>query len=275
MKTTLYIVLSLMMTFGAQAQPDAHELVVTTIGKARAVRSAAYTIANTERIHGKLLSGTQQIRYNRAPLQVQMTFVHPSPGTKVSYDALSRPGKLVYDPVGFPFMKLELDPLGSTARNANHHTIYEIGFEHIASLIVSVYDHYETVTLLPADDSLPTYTVNITSRYRGFKDYKVRPGETTRSLAQKLNISEYKIVELNEDIEDYGHLREGTLVSIPDNYAHDLTVAIDKSTLLPVKISLSDELGLLASYTISEIELGIKIEPTREKKRARSFSDDQ
>ncbi len=275
MKTSLYIVFSFIVAFVAQAQPDAHELVIATISKARAVQSAAYTIANTERIHGKLLSGTQQIRYNREPLQVQMTFVHPSPGTKVSYDALSKPGKLVYDPVGFPFMKLELDPFGSTARNANHHTIYEIGFEHIASLIESVYDHHKTVTLFPIDDGSPTYTVSITSRYRGFKDYKVGPEETTRSLAQKLNVCEYKIVELNEDVEDYGHLKEGILVAIPDNYAHDLILEIDKSTLLPAKIRLSDELGLLASYTISEIELGIKVEPFREKKRAKFFSDDQ
>ena len=37
--------------------------------------------------------------------------------------------------VGFPWIKLDLDPMGSKMRNETHHTIYEAGFGYFINVV--------------------------------------------------------------------------------------------------------------------------------------------
>lgn len=265
----------LLAAFGAQAQSDPHELIKATIAKARAVKSAAFMIENTERYDGKLRTGSQEVRYQQQPFQVRMTFIHPDPGATIMYDATVNAEKMVYDPQGFPYMKMELDPMGSLARNNNQHTIYEIGFDHIGRLIALVYDNRDQVSLLSNDTPAGIHRVQISSKRRGIGTYVVSKDESTRSISQKLQVSEYKLVELNDAIREYGSLKAGTALKVPEYYALETIIDIDESTYLPVKLTLSDELGLLSAYSISNVILDVDVLQAKMKKKAKPYSVDQ
>lgn len=271
MKIRLTIYALLLTMAGASAQPDPHELIRLAIANARAVQSAAFKIENTERFDGELRTGTQEVRYRQQPFQVWMTFVYPDPGATILYDATANRDKMIYDPVGFPYMKLELDPLGTVARNNNQHTIYEIGFEHIAKLIETVYEGAEAVTLLPKSSD-HVQQVRIISGRKGFRNYTVGKGESTRSIAQLLRISEYKLVEMNEDVRAYGELKEGMQLLVPEYYALSTIVSIDATSRLPVKLSLTDEVGLLADYTLTDVRLGVDVLQPEIKKKAKAMA---
>lgn len=265
----------LLAAFGAQAQSDPHELIQATIAKSRAVKSAAFIIETTERYNGELRAGSQEVRYQQHPFQVCMTFIHPDPGATITYDATANAEKMVYDPLGFPYMKMELDPMGTLARNNNQHTIYEIGFDHIGQLIALIYDNHDQVSWLSTDPPTGINRVQISSKRRGMSTYLVGKDESTRSLSQKLKVSEYKLVELNDVVREYGTLKEGLILKVPEYYALETIIDIDQSTFLPVKLILSDELGLLSAYSISNVELDVAVLQPKMKKKAKSFTVDQ
>ncbi|MEM8894781.1 MAG: DUF1571 domain-containing protein [Bacteroidota bacterium] len=270
-----YIIIASVVQVRAQAvEPiDPHSIIQASIQQSRAVNSAAYTLENTERIDGKWLSGTQEIRYRNQPLQVCMNFVHPAPGTMVTFDEIVDPERLVYDPAGFPFMKIDLDPMGSMARNSNHHTIYETGFDHFAELIATMYDQHEAMSLKENPHS-SAYRLQLIASDQT-TEYVVNADESTRSLAKRIGVSEYRIVELNEKVKGYGELKEGLTLRLPIAYAHELIVEIDKRTLLPTTLTLNDELGMLAYYSIRDIELGVEVVTREMGKKARYFEADE
>ncbi len=275
MKTSLYLFTFLLAVFGANAQSNPDELIQATIAKARAVKSAAFMIENTERYDGELRTGSQEVRYQQQPFQLSMTFISPDPGSTITYDATVNADKMVYDPEGFPYMKMELDPMGSLARNNNQHTIYEIGFDHIGRLIELIYENRDQVSLLTTGTSAGVHRVQISSKRRGIGAYVVSKGESTRSVSQKLQVSEYKLVELNEGIKEYGPIKEGMTIKVPEYYALETIIDIDRVTYLPVKLHLSDELGLLSAYTFSEVSLDIEVMHSKLKKKNKPLSGHQ
>lgn len=259
----------------AFAQPDSHEIIRRAIASAKAVESAAFKIENTERFNGQLRTGSQEVRYRQQPFQLSMTFLYPDPGATIMYDATVNVDKMMYDPEGFPYMKMELDPLGALARNNNQHTIYEIGFDHIGRLLELIYENSDEITLLSDNETQNLVQISIKSRRRGLDRYIVGKGECTRSIAQKLKVSEYKLVELNESVKFFGDLKEGMELIVPEYYALEAIFDIDKRSYLPVKLSLSDELGLLAAYSISDVVLGIEVMQPNGKKKSRVRTGDQ
>lgn len=275
MKTSLYLLVFLLSAYGIKAQFNPDELIHATIAKAKAVKSAAFMIENTERYDGELRTGSQEVRYQQEPFQLSMIFISPDPGSTITYDATVNAQKMVYDPEGFPYMKMELDPMGSLARNNNQHTIYEIGFDHIGRLIELIYENRDQVSLLTDIGSTDVHRLEISSKRRGMGAYVVGKGESTRSVSQKLQVSEYKLVELNDDIKEYGSLKEGMTIKVPEYYALETTIEIDKVTYLPVKLSLSDELGLLSAYTFSDVSLDVEVLQPKMKKKAKSLTVDQ
>jgi hypothetical protein len=271
-KIILLVCLLLSSTLCVKAQSDPHELIQLAVANAKAVKSAAFKIENTERFDGELRTGLQEVRYQQQPFQVWMTFIYPDPGATIMYDATVNTEKMIYDPVGFPYMKLELDPLGAVARNNNQHTIYEIGFGHIGRLIEVLYQNSEHVTWSSGAGEENVKQISILSKRRGLGHYIVGHGETTRSVAQKLKISEYKLVELNEAVKAYGSLKEGLAIVVPDYYALETILDIDMTSYLPVKVALSDELGLLAAYSLSDVILDVEVMQPSLKKKTKLYS---
>ena len=82
----------------------------------------------------------------------------------------------------------------------------------------------------------------------------VQKGETVLSIAQKLGLSEYMILQHNK-LKTYTAIAEGQTIMVPNSYAKEMTLYIDKSTTLPVFIKVEDEKGLFEQYTFRNVNV--------------------
>ena len=94
----------------------------------------------------------------------------------------------------------------------------------------------------------------------GFEDYLVKTNESPREIAQKLNLNEYKIFELNPHIHKYQPLESGEKIRLPNCYARRIEITVDSQNFLPVRQKIYDDLGLFEVYEFIGLELNPEIE---------------
>ena len=191
-----------------------------------------------------------------------IVILQPKAGAEVLYVEGQNNGKAIYEPNGFPYIRLDLDPMGKAMRKKSHHTIHEVGFHYLADLVRNLYAlHPETFSI---DEE---YTWNgrkgqrLLALSNDFKivDYTVGKDETLVTIARKLYHNEHKMLEMNDDVKDYDDVDEGQVIKIPNIYAKQMELFIDDKTGLPLVQKLYDEQGLLEQYVYTEIELNITL----------------
>lgn len=80
--------------------------------------------------------------------------------------------------------------------------------------------------------------------------------ETIRSIAQKKGIGEYMILELNDELDGFNDdLEEEQKILIPNSYAKNMELYIDKKTFLPVFQKIADDKGLYEQYEYTNVIL--------------------
>ena len=99
-----------------------------------------------------------------------------------------------------------------------------------------------------------------------YSDYTVQHKETVSSIAGKLTVNDYMLRIKNKLHDNYGYLKEGSVIKIPTFYCKKAVFYVDEKTMLPISVSIFDEVGLFESYDYFEIELNKPI-PANEFKR--------
>ncbi len=218
------------------------------------VSSASYRFENTERIDGQLLTGEQYINYTQLPFRVFMEFIQPHEGATILYEHGKHNNKLLYDPVGFPYTNLYLDPFGSLARDKNHHTIFNVGFVSMARLLDKLYLSFPDAFTVKKDDS-GNYQITLIINNYHEKTITLSEPTTTAGFSEQYIVSEYALVENNPSIGNYGPIKAGTTIKYPSSYAQSMIMTIDKSTYLPVRQEFFDKLGLFERYSVKDLEI--------------------
>lgn len=218
------------------------------------INSASYTVTNTERINGKYMSGTQQINYQQKPFKSLVTFIQPNAGSQLLFSPFENDGEAIYSPNGFPYIDLNLDPLGSLMRRNNHHTVYEIGYQYIIKILENaLYQEQCQFTVL--ENNTNQMTIKVVNPLFVYTNYSVKKGEDIRTIAHKIGVNEYLILEKNSDYSFYDETEEGDIIKIPSTYAKEVLLTIDKQLWVPIKIMAYDELGLFEEYQYQDITL--------------------
>jgi len=176
-------------------------------------------------------------------------------------------GNALVNPDGFPYINLNLDPLGSIMRENQHHTIYEVGFDYFADVIKNSiglagekFDDYFKCGGTLTWDSHECYL--LTAEYPDFKyvDYTVLKRETLVTIGRKLKVSDYMLLEINSDkVDNYNDVKANQKIKVPNRYASKMILYIDKELLLPRVIKVYDEKGLFESYEYHDLQMNIKI----------------
>ena len=110
--------------------------MIASIGK---IQSLTYTLRNTERFDGELISGMFSVKYTNDPKRCHFHMIRPDNGSELYYSEGRNDNLAVYDPKGFPYVPINLDPMSRALRNQNHHTIFEAGFAFFGQMIGQVY----------------------------------------------------------------------------------------------------------------------------------------
>ena len=107
----------------------------------------------------------------------------------------------------------------------------------------------------------PCYKITITNKDFGFVHYTVGNNESITSIARKLHVAEYMIVENNPKLKDYFDILEpGQKIKVPSAYAKDVTMYIDQLYFLPIGVKINDDKGLFEEYNYFFLQVNPKID---------------
>lgn len=244
--------------FLQSTNPSVETVIAKSLASIQSVKNASYTFRNSERINGNMLFGEQIIIYQQEPFRVYMHFITPHKGAKISYSHRDANSKLTFDPQGFPYTTLDLDPKGYLARENNHHTIFKVGFKPLGDLLQFLFDAYPNdfaITASTTIDNQPVWKLEFSHPNFAYFDYLTKSGDTTDGLAEKFGINEYAIIDKNKEVRSFGSIKSGITIKIPNGYSKSIIFYIRKDDYLPISQEIFDETGLFEKYDYSKIKI--------------------
>lgn len=232
--------------------PTCKSIITQMLNSIDMVKGLAFKLTLNERIKGKINITHSITKLNKSPRKIYMNLKGPEllwvQGTN-NNNALVNPG-------GFPYINLNLDPMGSLLRDKQHHTIHEIGFDYYADILrASIkfcgtkFDSYFKLTGEVKWNNRDCYSV--TAEYPEFKyvDYTVKKGEDLIKISRALFVSEYMVLEANaETVDSYYDVSEGQVIKVPIIYGKKIELLIDKQHFLPIKTKIYDDKGLFEAF---------------------------
>ena len=259
----LFIVYCLLSAAYCPPTPTCKEILLGTIAAVEKIQTLKFHLKCNERINGKLLSTESQVKLNRSPRKIYIYLKGP----ELLWLEGKNNGNCLINPHGFPYMNLNLDPMGSLLREKQHHTVHEMGFEYFASVIKNsitvVGDKFESYFKCTGSitwNGRDCYF--ITAEYPDFKysDYTVLKGENLVTIGRKLKLSDYMLLEVNSDkVNNYHDVKANQIIKVPNVYGSKMILYIDKEFMIPCVIKVYDEKGLFESYEYHDLQLDPKI----------------
>lgn len=252
--------------YSQKTEHSAKELIFKMIKSIDAVDRFKYSLKITERGKKGFNHYESSVKLCRSPRKLYVYIK----GIELIWVNGWNGNKAYVKPNSFPYINLSLDPLGSLMRQDQHHTINEMGFDYFASIVeymaLKVGDKFDQYFKLEGEErynNRPCYKITITTKDYGYENYTVGDRESITTIARKLHISEYKILEVNPKLNDYFDiLKKGQVLKVPNAYAKDVVLYIDQLYNLPIGVKVSDDKGLFEQYDYFFLQVNPKIEET-------------
>ncbi len=160
---------------------------------------------------------------------------------------------------------ISLDPYGNLMRKNQHYTIHELGFEYFSKTMTTALLKDKThisqnlkVIGKKVIGGKSCVGINFEDPNFTYFDHVTEKNESVNSLATKFNVSEYQIRLKNDLNSFYGMIKAGTKLKIPSNYCKRMVMYLDEYTLLPVTITIFDEVGLYENYEYINVKTNKK-----------------
>lgn len=252
------------LAYSQKTEATAKELIFKMIKSIDAVDRFKYSLKITERGKKGFNHYESSVKLCRSPRKLYVYIK----GIELIWVNGWNGNKAYVKPNSFPYINLSLDPLGSLMRQDQHHTINEMGFDYFASIVeymaLKVGDRFDQYFKLEGEErynNRPCYKVTITNKDYGYENYTVGDNESITTIARKLHISEYKILEVNPKLSDYFDiLKKGQVLKVPNAYAKDVVLYIDQLYNLPIGVKVSDDKGLFEQYDYFFLQVNPKID---------------
>ena len=218
------------------------------------------TITKTERIEGVFEKQVSAVKLNREPFMIYLRQQYPKDGVEIL--CRSDREKVLVNMNSFPWINLNLDPYGSLMRRNQHHTVYDSGFDLMTNILLRALqtvgsdtaDHIKYFGTKKYEERDVYHLEFINPSYR-IHDYTIVGNETVIDVAKRLNINEYYILELNEDVDFYDDVEAGQQIRVPSHYASRMSLFIDTIHMIPMVIWAYDDQGLFEKYAYSKFVL--------------------
>ncbi len=258
------LLLSFSDTPAGRAPIGCREIVDQMLKRIHDVQQLKYNLKITERTNNKFNNFASSVKLNRKPRKLYLY----TNGIEVLWVEGTNKGNALVKPNSFPYFNLNLDPNGSLMRDGQHHTINEMGFDYFGSIIEFISkkysDRFDKVFTLEGEETVnnrPCYKITINNSDFKFVDYTVSKGENLVSIARKLFVGEYMILERNKPkVDDYKDVKAGQVIKVPTAYAKYVTLYVDKLFNMPVGSRIYDDNGLYEQYDYFFLQLNPKLE---------------
>lgn len=260
----LLVLFSGLNSFAQKSAPSTKEIVFKMIKSIDEVERLKYSLKITERGKKGYNHYESSVKLNRKPRKIYLYIK----GIELLWVNGWNGNKAYVKPNSFPFVNLSLDSLGFLMRQDQHHTINEMGFDYFGSVVeyiaLKVSDKFDQYFKYEGEErynNRPCYKIVIDNKDFGYETYTVGNNESITSIARKLHISEYMILEVNPKLNDYFDiLKKGQTLKVPNAYAKHVTLYIDQLYYLPVGVKVLDDKGLYEQYDYHFLQVNPKLE---------------
>ena len=238
------------------------------------IKTLRAKISALERVDKKFLSASSEIKLQTSPRKLY--FINKGKKLEILYNFEQTGRKALVKPYTFPYIALTLDPTGNLMRKNQHYTIHELGYEFISiSIALTINKDKEGVNNFKylGKSVKNGYTCNMLeyeNKSYSYVDYVVRDKETVSMIATKLSVNDYLLRFNNNLLNEFGFLKKGRVLKAPNLYSKKAILYIDEKLMVPVSISLYDDIGLFESYDYTNIEIN---KPFKENEFNRDFKD--
>ncbi|MGZ3865460.1 MAG: DUF1571 domain-containing protein [Bacteroidia bacterium] len=250
------------------------KLVLAMQDSIDAIKTMRFKVVAVERIENSYVKVISENKLQIKPRKLY--FVNREKKIEILYLEGQNGGKAIVKPNVFPYLTLKLSPTGSLMRKNQHHTIHEIGFEYtgkaIQFAIAKEKDMAKCVSHLGLQmkNGIKCHLLVYETKNFSYTDYTIGKDETVSSIANKLHVSDYVIRAKNNLYNEYGSLKPGTQIKVPLYYCKKAVFYLDEKTLLPVNVSVFDDVGLLENYDFLDVIIN---KPIDNKEFTESYKD--
>jgi len=237
------------------------------------IKTMRYKLKIAERINGKIENRESSVKLQVSPRKLYLKIKNQ----EVLWIQGENGGNALVNPGAFPYVNLNLDPLGSLMRKDQHHTIHEMGLNYFLSILRSYKekyaDRFKKVFFITGEEAFNgrmCYKLSILIHDFAWEEYTVRKGENIISIARKLHVSEYMILEGNH-IKWYDDVKEGQIIEVPNAYSKYALLLVDKELMLPINTKMIDDKGIFESYQYLDLKINTPIAPEEFSKNYKDY----
>jgi outer membrane lipoprotein-sorting protein len=257
--------ISLTMSAASPTASQTRQIVDNMLATIAKHQGAEFNMAASERLVGKPGSYNQMSMFTKVnvnPLKIYAKVLSdPNKGTELLYVTGQRDNKIRVNPGKF-LPTLTLAPTSNLLSKNQHHTLLTSGFMIVHRIVA---DGVKRADAKGKFDDVFKYDGEVT--YQNKKCYKIviddpsftyttavgLAGENVNTLAKRLLVSEYHIMELNPSFRNLDDNVAGKTLKVPTSYAKKSVLYIDEATNIPVYQEMSDEKGIFEKYEYSNV----------------------
>ena len=228
---------------------------------------ASFNMNASERLVGKPNGYNQMSMFtkvNVSPLKIYAKVLSdPNKGTELLFVTGARDNKIRVNPGKF-LPSLTLASTSNLLSKNQHHTLLTSGFAIVRNIVA---DGVKRADSRGKFDEVFKYEGEVT--YQGKKCFKIsiddptfayvnatgQAGENVNTMAKRLLVSEYHIMELNPSFRALDDNVAGKSLKVPTSYAKKSVLYIDEATNAPLYQEMNDERGLFEKYEYSNVTL--------------------
>jgi hypothetical protein len=260
---SLFIFLNFTL-FAQQVKPL--QLVLAMQDSIRAIKTVRFKVTALERIENNYIKVVSENKLQTKPRKLYL--INREKKLEILFVEGLNGNKAVVKPNVFPYLTLKLNPTGNLMRKNQHYTINEVGFESIGNAVeLAISKEKENMAKsisylgLQLKNGSKCHLMVYETKNFNYVDYTCGANETVTSIAKKLHVNDYIIRTKNNLYNDFGSLKAGTKLKVPVYYCKKAVFYLDERTLLPINVSVFDDIGLLENYDFTDIIIDKPIDP--------------
>jgi hypothetical protein len=222
----------------------------------------SYDMTSSERIGAKMVTKNMSFKVQISPRKVYMK--DKDSGVELLYVSGWNNNMPYINPNGFPWVNVSLDMQSARVRADGHHPVTHAGFNYLLTqmkntekLIAKEGEKLENIIKIEGNftwNGRNTTKVVLTNPDFKFIDYTCTQAETLFNLCERINVSEYMVMEKNNL--GYGaKVYQGKVIKIPNAFAKKVEIYIDKESNLPIYQIVHDDKGVFEKFEFKNLKI--------------------
>lgn len=239
------------------------EMLNKILAAINGIKTLRYELHRNERIKGKMNYTESKVKMQVSPRKLYVSINNQ----EVLWVEGTNGGNALINPGTFPYVNVNLDPMGSLMRKNQHHTLNELGMDYFGSILKNGLKRYgdniDKHFVLLGEEKFAgrtCYKISISFSDFAWGAYTVKKNETLITIAKSMNVSEYMMLEKN-NLSWYDDVKQGQVIQVPNVYAKVILLLVDKEQMLPLSETILDDKGVFETYEYHDMQVNVPIAP--------------